>query len=137
FVNTRPSMAVVVPHSHRFDFQCLVLKGCVSNSLFYEDAAGDLFTQSALTYLGLPGEYETCSLGQKTYFASTTRFNEGDWYGMKSGEIHSITFSPDAIVLCIEGAQLTDTSIYLEPFIDGETIPLMKTENWMFQRVSK
>lgn len=134
FVNTRRSIGEITPHSHRFDFQCLVLQGTVTNTLFVPDDDGDCYTISLMTYLGKPGEYQTAHTGTRWYKASDKMFTAGDWYGMLSHEVHTISFSDDAIVLFIEGEQVTQDSIYLEPHINGETIPTMKTESWMFQK---
>jgi hypothetical protein len=134
FVNTRKSIGEITPHSHRFDFQCLVLQGSVTNTLFKPDDEGDCYTMSKMTYLGRPGEYHTAHTGIRWYKAIDQFFVEGDWYGMLSDEVHSIKFSNDAIVLFIEGRETTKDSIYLEPYINGETIPTMKTESWMFQK---
>lgn len=56
---------------------------------------------------------------------------------MKAEEIHSITFSRGASVLFFEGPRKTDTSTVLEPVVDGETIPLFRTEPWMYGKVTK
>lgn len=133
FVNTRKNSGKITPHSHRFDFECLVLEGSVCNTLYSESEIGDSYTVSSMEYLNAPGKYNTTNTGVKKYRAEDYKFKAGEWYGMKSNEVHSIEFSSDAIVLFIEGRQITSTSIYLEPFINGETIPTMKTEPWMFQ----
>lgn len=134
FVNTRRSIGEITPHSHRFDFQCLVLQGSVTNTLFIPDDDGDCYSVSSMTYLGNPGEYKTTNKGIRWYSAADKVFVAGDWYGMASQEVHSIRFSNDAVVLFIEGLQTTTDSIYLEPHINGETINTMKTESWMFQK---
>lgn len=135
FVNTRKSIGEITPHSHRFDFQCLVLQGSVTNTLFVPHDDGDEYAVSLMTYLGKPGEYQTAHSGIRWYKAADQGFTVGDWYGMLSHEVHSIRFSDDAVVLFIEGEQITKDSIYLEPHINGETIPTMKTESWMFQKI--
>jgi hypothetical protein len=53
---------------------------------------------------------------------------------MRYNEIHSIKFSKDAIVLFFEGPTVTDSSFVLEPVVEGEYIPTMTTEPWMFRR---
>lgn len=134
FINNRRTLGDITPHSHRFDFQCLVLQGEVCNTLYSLDDSGDEYTVSTMTYLGKPGEYSTEHSGVSRYKATDEVFETGGWYGMKADEIHSIRFSHDAIVLFIEGENKTNSSIYLEPYINGETIPTMKTEAWMFQK---
>lgn len=134
FVNTRESTGKITPHSHRFGFQCLVLRGSVVNTLFIESMEGDDYQVTETLYLGKPGEYETIKTGRARYLPESHTYIAGDWYGMTDDEIHSISFSRDAIVLFIEGKQKTDRSVYIEPYINGETIPTMKTEPWMFQK---
>lgn len=134
FRNTRASTGIITPHSHRFDFQCLVLQGSVTNTLFIETGLGDEYQVTQTRYLGSPGKYETMKTRRAMYLPESRRYVEGDWYGMTCEEIHSISFSRDAVVLFIEGAQITDASVYIEPHVDGETIPTMKTEPWMFAR---
>ena len=134
FVNTRESTGIITPHSHRFDFQCLVLRGSVVNTLFVECEDGDDYQVTQTRYLGSPGSYENLRTVRALYLPSSRTYETGDWYGMTRNEIHSISFSRDAVVLFIEGAQVTDTSVYIEPHVRGETIPTMKTEPWMFSK---
>ena len=134
FVNTRESTGVITPHSHRFDFQCLVLRGEVVNTIFEGGGAGDEYQLTETEYLGEPGKYSTLKTERATYLPKATAYQTGDWYGMTSEEIHSIRFSRDAVVLFIEGAQVTNKSAYIEPYVRGETIPTMKTEPWMFAK---
>lgn len=134
FINTRESMGVITPHSHRFDFQCLVLHGSVVNTIYNYNVEGDTYALSELTYLNDPGQYDTQRIGIDQFSPCATTYVEGDWYGMTHDQIHSISFSRDAAVLFIEGRQLTDKSIYIEPHVGGETIPAMKTESWMFSK---
>lgn len=132
FVNTRESSGKITPHSHRFNFQCLVLRGSVVNTLFVGSDDGDEYQITETRYLGSPGKYATLKTDRSKYAASSTTYVYGDWYGMTHEEIHSISFSRDAVVLFIEGQQITDKSFYIEPHVGGETIPTMKTEPWMF-----
>lgn len=53
---------------------------------------------------------------------------------MLASEVHSIHFSRGAQVLFFEGPTVADTSIILEPNVDGETIPTFRVEPWMFKR---
>jgi len=53
---------------------------------------------------------------------------------MKSTQIHSINFAKGTEVLFFEGPTIMDTSVILEPYVDGETVPTFKTEPWMFKK---
>jgi hypothetical protein len=134
FTNTRESSGMITPHSHRFDFQCLVMRGSVVNAIYEADESGDAWMMSSLRYLGEPGAYEKLQDGHGPFSVRKATYEAGEWYGMQHDEIHSISFSRDAVVLFIEGAQVTDTSVYLEPFVRGEVIPTMTTESWMFAK---
>lgn len=134
FKNTRESIGMITPHSHRFDFQCLVLRGSVTNTLFLPSEDGDDYQVTATKYLGSPGHYEDLKTCRAMYLPESQKYSAGDWYGMTSDQIHTISFSRDAVVLFIEGKQKTDRSVYIEPHVNGETIPTMKTESWMFQK---
>lgn len=134
FRNTRESMGKITPHSHRFDFQCLVLRGEVINTIFVESESGDDYQVTVTRYLGSPGQYETLKADRALYLPESIEYKAGDWYGMTRDQIHTISFSRDAVVLFIEGRQIADSSIYIEPYVNGETIPTMTTDPWMFQK---
>jgi hypothetical protein len=134
FTNARESSGMITPHSHRFDFQCLVMRGSVVNTIYDVDESGDAYMMSSLRYMGEPGAYEKLQGIDGLFSARKATYEAGEWYGMRHDEIHSISFSRDAVVLFIEGAQVTDTSVYLEPFVRGEVIPTMNTEPWMFAK---
>ena len=138
FTMERRQDTKITPHSHRFDFQCLVLKGSVQNTLYEQtnhvDAMCDAFQMVELTYLGHPGEYVERD-DKRSFFTRNTRmYSEGETYEMKHDEIHSIEFSSDAVVLFFEGAYVTDKSYALLPVVDGEVIRLLKREDWMFRK---
>lgn len=126
----------ITPHSHRFDFSCLVLKGEVENTLYVPESIWeeDEYTISTMKYNGEVGEYTKTvdahgvPLMKKvlTYFTNST-------YSMKADEIHSIKFSKGAKVLFFEGATVKNSSIILEPYVYGEHIPTFKVEEWMFR----
>lgn len=142
FVNTRQQHHHIPPHSHRFDFQCLVLRGWVINMIFSKKIAAadankaDLFTATSLQYQGKPGQYAKTTLENELWVMKATTFNEGERYGMRHDEVHSIKFSHDAVVLFFEGPEVTDQTLVLEPFVDGKTVPTFKVEDWMFQRAA-
>lgn len=135
FESTREQQEFITPHSHRFDFTACVLRGCVYNTLWVPvDNGGDEFVVTNNTYLGKVGEYEVQSRVVARFVGDTICHDEGEWYGMKHNEIHSIRFSRDALVLFIEGQAHTNTTQVLEPWVQQRRIPTMKVEDWMFQK---
>ena len=130
----------ITPHSHRFNFQCWVLRGWVRQVL-WEDASlcsylaeDDMYMRSVQKYLGVPGKYEISRVSSSRYLRAEETYQAGECYSMTHDEIHSIYFSKGAEVLFFEGPQVSDTSVFLEPVVNGEVIPTLKTEPWMFQR---
>lgn len=138
FRNTRRSSGFITPHSHRFDFQCLVLRGAVLNTLYEAQGPGtkgDMYERAEIRYAGSPGEYDRVDPGDRVYeryIGTDKSYEAGDWYGMRAEQIHSIRFSSDAVVLLIEGASTQETSFYLEPVVNGQTINTARVEPWMF-----
>jgi hypothetical protein len=125
----------VTPHSHRFDFQCWVLAGEVRNRVWTKGySKGDRYSLSVLSYSGECGKYEKATAGNDTYFYTDATYPAGSWYSMRAGEIHSIYFARGTEVLFFEGPSLSDSSVILEPCIDGDTIPTFEVKPWMFQR---
>ena len=132
----------IVPHSHRFDFRCVVLKGRVVNHIwqpaptFEEDGTdeADWYVKKEITYSGTLGTHDTRQAGVGTYIRRISYYNEGDEYSMKAEEFHSIRFDKGTEVLFFEGVNRLKTSFILEPMVNGEAIPLFKTEPWMFDK---
>jgi hypothetical protein len=136
---TRDHQEAITPHSHRFDFQCWVLQGGVVNRVWKElyhsdENNGDLFTRTVLNFRGGPGKYELGDEQEVRYAYDDKRFKAGECYGMKAHEIHSIYFARDTRVLFFEGPTISNSSVILQPCVDGETIPTFKVEPWMFKR---
>lgn len=138
FQNTRDHQETITPHSHRFDFQCWVLRGSVRNRLWlsrgYNDGESDLYRKTTLSYRGTIGEYDATSGEDGWWHHKTYTYEAGQCYGMASHEIHSIFFSRDAIVLFFEGPAKADASVILEPVAYGEVVPTFEVKSWMFQR---
>lgn len=135
FECSRQQQEFITPHSHRFDFTACVIRGSVHNTLWVSsDVSGDEYVVTNNAYLGKPGEYKVESNVVARFMEDTICHNEGEWYGMRHNEIHSIQFSRDALVLFFEGRAVTTTTQVLEPFVNGRHIPTMKTEPWMFQK---
>ena len=123
----------IVPHSHRFDVLCLVLRGAVENHLWHLSPVGDLFTATEVRYTGKPGHLERGTAHPAArYSRMSTRYVHGDFYSMEASEIHSITFSRDALVLFFEGPEQTSETLILEPFVDGVTVPTFQVQPWMY-----
>ncbi len=136
FQSDRDQIEVITPHSHRFDFTCIVLSGRVRNLIWKQvsEGNGDEYQQSHLVYRDKPGSYKKTpgsvdfwSYGERTYTA-------GDSYSMKADQVHSIYFSRGAQVLFFEGPAVSDTSIVLEPHVNGETIQTLEVKPWMFKK---
>jgi len=139
FESTREHQEPIAPHSHRFNFECLVLRGQVRNRIWrpVRGGEGDPFSMTKQTYLGKPGEYERADWGVGHWAYADHCYEAGQIYSMEAKQVHSIFFSRGALVLFFEGPQIIDHSVYLEPYAYGERVPTMRVEPWMFQRVEE
>lgn len=136
FHSLREHEEAITPHSHRFDFECFVLRGEVRNHIWTE-GCGDLFSSTRMKYLGTPGDFEKTEIGFGPFKKTTSIYSEGEAYRMKHDEIHSINFSRGAVVLFIEGPQRTNESIILQPHVNGETVPTFEVRDWMYKSAEK
>lgn len=140
FRSDRDTREWITPHSHRFDFTCLVLRGQVINILFTRRWGADdcdVFSAGTLKRKGSFGEYEfTPGTDACSYQETLQVYKEGDTYSMTHDQIHSIRFSRGAMVLFFEGAEVADSSTVLEPWSDGKRVPTFATQPWMFERVT-
>lgn len=137
FTTDRDTREWITPHSHRFGFTCLVLRGTVNNILFtrtYRHDQGNAYVQGTLE-AGAVGQYEFTP-GEKPEFwgESESRYSAGDTYSMRAHEIHTIQFGRTSTVLFFEGPETSDTSHVLEPWSDNRRIPTFVTQPWMFDR---
>lgn len=135
----RDHIECIVPHSHRFDFHCIVLEGEVENIIYNrcaEDEIGDEYSRLKSTYLGEFGQYENTRRSNRMYSMVRTIYRTGDQYSMFHYEVHSIRFKKGTKVLFFEGPMKTNSSIVLEPIVDGEIIHNFKVEPWMFKKQS-
>jgi hypothetical protein len=142
FHSERQQVESITPHSHRFDFHCLVLSGSVKNRIWTETTnknpdypIGDRFAVSALAFNEI-GDYKSERCRCSWWDFEDVNYRNGDTYSMKAEEIHSIIFGRDTWVLFFEGPEKSKNSLILEPFVDGERIPTFKTEEWMFKKPS-
>jgi hypothetical protein len=133
---TRNHQEQITPHSHRFDFSALVLRGQVTNHLWGEIKGGDDYTKTEITYSGKPGNYENEHFVKvsKMGVIQTYTYDANEWYGMKADEIHTIQFSRDALVLFFEGPEVAKSSVILQPNVKGKTVNTFRTQDWMFQK---
>lgn len=136
FTMSREHEEPIIPHSHRFDFRCIVLKGSVRNHLWRETFGhlGDAYEVSDVTFEGELGKHERRPVRQAHFAKTEFRYEEGAEYAMAAEEFHSIYFSRGAEVLFFEGPNRLESSQVLEPIVMGHTIPLFRTEDWMFRR---
>lgn len=136
----RDTRDAITPHSHRFDFACLVLRGVSINTLYQEtkERCDVPWCKSTVDQVcGLDGlrQYTHTRDNEPTYWrTATTRYVAGDVYYMRSQEIHSIQFARDSAVIFFEGPQVTPTGVMIEPWINGKCVPTFKTEPWMFEK---
>lgn len=130
----RNHLEYIAPHSHRYDFQCIVLRGTVRNLIFTENRDGEEMVCTTVKYGREIGSYVVEHAEIKRYSYNSTIYSTSQQYAMKHNEIHSIYFSKDALVLFLEGPELKQTSLMLEPFINGKRIPTGTTHYWMFER---
>jgi hypothetical protein len=140
FESSRDTLEFITPHSHRFDFTAIVLAGEVENTLFVHSpsGAGDEWCRSTITQVcGKDGilNYSHERDADRTWWTKTVHtYGEEDTYSMQFHEIHSIKFSRGARVLMLEGPQVINHSIMIEPWVDGRVVPTFKVEKWMFNR---
>ena len=131
---SRDHQEPIIPHSHRFDFECHVIGGHVRNVLWVPTNGGDEFQSTSMEYCGTPGQYTRQDVSIQKWSPHSFEYKSGDRYGMRADQIHSIYFGRDTSVLFFEGPSVSETSVILEPHIDGVTIQTFKVEPWAFKR---
>lgn len=124
----------IVPHSHRYDFECMVVRGYVKNYIWCLDDMGDDFAVTTIRYKDEIGSFDRCHTEIAKYSARSNSYHQNEVYRMNHKQIHSIEFSRDAIVLFLEGPELTKESVMLEPYVGGKKIPTGTIEDWMYLR---
>jgi hypothetical protein len=126
----------ITPHSHRFDFACIVLAGEVTNRVWKKTARmdkGDTFVESTLVYDGVIGEHTVVEGELGSWCYEDALYTSGQCYGMSAEEVHSIQFSRGARVLFLEGIDITNESKIIQPFVGGELIPTYQKLSYMFK----
>ena len=138
FYSEREHQECLTPHSHRFDLQSWVIQGSVTNIIWTpttdSDVNADLFQTTTLEYGGAIGCYKKINGEIGKWKANSNFYKAGDSYFMKAEEVHSIRFSRGAIVVIFEGAQVSNSSTIIEPYVDGQLVPTFKVEDWMFRK---
>jgi len=137
FENSRNQQDAITPHSHRFNFTCLVVKGWVRNRIWSAttEEDSDFFEVSELYYGGEIGSHDKQFIERSFWKYSDKEFAQREVYSMKASEVHSIIFSKGAKVLFFEGPSVSEKSIILEPVVRGEVIPTFVKPEWMFQPI--
>lgn len=145
FECSRNHQEPIIPHSHRFDFHCVVLEGVVHNTVWtVRNASGavaqsmeDLFMLSDLEYGGECGKYRATPKNPVLATRTTKVHAAGGstaQYSMRANEIHSIVFAKNTKVLFFEGPKVQDISQILEPIVNGETVHTFQVMPWMFKK---
>lgn len=140
FVATREQHQNVIPHSHRYDLTCKVMRGNVKNRIWrkVDSSDADTFTTMQMDYGGEPGIYQKpreISVDRWGYSTDIHRETNNCNYYLHKSQVHSIVFDKGAVVLIMESDRSdtrSESSIYLEPNIDGKTIHTFATAPWMF-----
>lgn len=128
----------VTPHSHRFDFTCQVLAGSVRNILWTPSATlGDEYQATTILYEGKPGKYALGGKREVKRFQVTEhRYDAGGVYSMRADDIHSIYFKRGTSVLFFEGDQVSDSSVILEPVVNGVVVNTFEVPKWAFRKAA-
>lgn len=140
----------ITPHSHTFDFTCLVLYGQVANTIYVpsgQQYVGDGACDGEAVYsIGhLHRDEHHVGMGQYQidrsndvpvkFRAYTTAYRCGETYCMNHDEVHSVQFHAGAVVLFFEGPHRNRDTVFLEPWVDGfGRVETFKCEPWMFRK---
>lgn len=140
FENEIETMEFITPHSHRFNFQCLVLEGWVENCVWRNEPNadhGELYIRTIVQAReGGLGTYLVHDPDEapRRYVREKNTYTAGEMYGMGYAAIHSIRFSKGAKVLFFEGPKITGGTMVLEPWVQGERVPTFRVDPWMFKK---
>lgn len=130
FEMRRDQEVEVVPHDHRYDFQCFVLEGEVRNRLYCVLERRNVPTHAV--FLHDPDTHAVSGplgLVEASFHEST--YLEGDWYDMKASQFHSIWFGKGTKVLFIEGRKQNELSRCLVPYVNGRVCDTFYWRDWM------
>ncbi len=132
FTCSRNHHECISPHSHRFDFDCLVVSGHVDNITWVKHKDGDEFMVSRLSYNNEIGNHTRLEEEVCKFKSILSRYGEGKIYGMSYNQIHSIRFTKNSMVLFFEGEDKTNETFMLEPYVNGKKVPTGRVQDWMF-----
>jgi len=137
FESSRNHQDQVTPHSHRFDFTCLVVAGSVVNKTWIDapEDDGDFFEESKLIYSGDIGSHTAHREGRGWWKFREEAYVSGECYNMQADQIHSIDFSRGAKVLFFEGPEISKSSRIIEPIVRGEVIRTYEKRDYMFKEI--
>lgn len=136
----RNTREFLTPHSHKYDFTCLVIEGKVTNTLFWcdGDTEGDTewFVPGKLTGPAYgPGNIWERGEAPQPYHVCQRTYGPGSVYSMAHSEIHSIAFEAGTRVLFLEGPQRQPSVTVLEPWAYGRVVPTFRVDfDWMYLR---
>lgn len=133
FHSTRDHHEVITPHSHRYNFTCLVIEGEVWNTSWFPDVDGDQYSLVKITPAGKVGEFNKSAMSVAKYKSKTSRYQRGYSYSMYKNDIHSIMFTKGAKVLFFEEPTSQEYSYILQPFVGGKTVNTFRVEDWMYE----
>lgn len=138
FEMTREQSAMCVPHTHRYNFYCVVLEGRVYNTVWCDhDTEGDLFEIVKLRRGKAFGEYKIDDRPREGRFVPREcRYLKGESYSMDAHQVHSIRFDKGTKVLFMESKDVLDYSYALLPIVDGEVVDNLSTQPWMFRHAT-
>lgn len=135
FEMTREQESEIVPHNHRYDFQCYVLEGFVQHTVYHisDDEPKHRATHAIVPYSRLTHELDRDVATHVRARAETKMYEAGSTYGLNSAEFHRVRFSYGAKVLFHEGNSLTETSSVLVPYCNGEICDSYVWRDWMMK----
>lgn len=136
FEATRTQDEFITPHSHRYDFACLVLQGQVTNTLYVPSANLSTDEFMCTTLIKQDSGFVRVSCEEARFDRRQSTYETGEWYAMSSGQIHSIRFKKGSLVLFFEGEQVGNSSVILEPVVKGEHLQTFNVAPWMYKKES-
>lgn len=123
FESQRTHLERIIPHSHRFDFTCVVIRGEVINTIYERPSAGhedeqkdQKYAEIILENKGMPGSYGALAPQNwpiHCYRPYSASYKSGETYSMTAEQIHSIQFCKDTMVLFFEGPKKKRNICYI------------------------
>lgn len=136
----RHQVEAVAPHSHRFDSSCTVLSGTVRQRIWTPTGThdGDFYAAKTihLAVVDTPGKYlskQDAESDVRRWDFVDKVYEAGESYEMPASQVHSIYFSRGTEVLFLQGPDLSNSSIVLEPFVNGKVVKTFIVEPWQFK----